>query len=241
MRWTHSVVVGALLSVCATSSGALTATLVQWSGNSTDLQSNVNDLECCGGNTQEFQPTSLPFTDSHQAEIAGGVIAQTSYSLSSDGFSIDFNHYRFARSSAQSIGSIYFELDQDATYSLSGQYALTGFRTIHFDADLSDLTAGQDLFMNAQESGLTTNQSFLLGGNAGDLVSQVSGSLDGSLVAGHLYRLTYDAWIGSTEAADASASASGFLQMALVPEPGTALLLGSGIATLVVLGRRLSG
>ena|GEM_PF-3761734 len=185
------------------------------------------------GNTQESQPTSLPFQQT-QVAFFESVTAETIYSLSSDGLSIGFNHVRLERSSAESLGSIYFEVDQDAGYSLSGQYTLGGSRDISFGVNLYDLTVGQALFLNAQESLLTTNQSFLLGRTAGDFQNGLSGSMNGSLTAGHTYRLIYDARISDNDADGDSVQASGALQLALVPEPGTALLLSAGLVGLAV-------
>src|SRR5208283_2657422 len=145
-------------------------------------------------------PTSLPFQQT-QVAFFESVTAETIYSLSSDGLSIGFNHVRLERSSAESLGSIYFEVDQDAGYSLSGQYTLGGSRDISFGVNLYDLTVGQALFLNAQESLLTTNQSFLLGRTAGDFQNGLSGSMNGSLTAGHTYRLIYDASVDTSKPA----------------------------------------
>jgi len=68
-------------------------------------------------------------------------------------------------------------------------------------------------------------------------MDRLSGSLTGTLVAGTVYRLSYDALIQSTDAGDSSATASGAIQLSFVPESSTALLVLTGLLGLTARRR----
>jgi len=216
---------------------ALTVSLAEFDPGSgplsTHLEATANNELCCGGNVQAFDPVSLPFTDQHRAD-SGGVVSDTAYSLGDAGFTIDIvEHYRMQRSSAISSGAIYFTVDQDAEYALSGVYAMVGSRDIYLSASLTNISGGSLLFDNLQESRATQDEAFQLGEQSGDSQNGLSGSLTGQLVAGSLYRLNYRAFIYSTEASDGDATATGSIAFAVVPEPSTGLLMGLALAGLV--------
>jgi hypothetical protein len=212
---------------------ALAVTLVSWDPGSgplaTRLESTAVNNLCCGGFVERFDPTSVPFTDSHRAE-SGGVISETAYALSPTGFSITFvEHFRLERSGAESSGAIYFTLDEDTAYELAGDYSMIGWREVLLESTLWDLTAGVLMFDNRQDSSHTQDEVFQLGSQGGDMLNRLSGSRTGVLLAGNYYRLTYRAGIGSTEPGDAIASATGSVQLTFVPELSTGLLVMSGL------------
>jgi len=121
--------------------------------NVTHLQSSVDNYLCCGsGPVQEFDPVSLPFTDSHTAQgpAQPDLVSATAYSLDNAGFTIDMNHSRPRRAEAKSSGAIYFKLDQDSQYALSGNYAMVGLNYVQLEATLTNLSTGTLLFDNLQ-------------------------------------------------------------------------------------------
>jgi len=231
----------AFMSAMCPPASAATLAFASWDPGSgvltTSLTVNVvNDL-CCGGASDTLEPTAIPFIDSHAAS-SGFVRAETSYDISSSAIEITFvEQRRDARSAVHSSGFVYFTFDTDVQYDLAGSYALQGWRNIGLELELFDLTSGVSLFRNDQESGQTLNEAFVLGEQGGDSLNLLSGSLQGGLSAGNVYRLRYAAAITSTEAGDSVATASGYLSLTFVPEPGTALLIATCLGVLSAHGR----
>ena len=216
----------------------------------THLAVFANDANNSNGGTglAEFESTAFPFpfSDSHTSSD-GSASATSSYELSDAGFEITFEHARAgsndASGEAQSYGEIFFRLDTDAVYELTGAYSANDSEGRHviLDVFLDDQTTGTNLFGSTQDSyGDTPNESFVLGGVGGDFSNHLAGSPSGPLTAGHEYRLFYGALIGDRPLpAVQPASASGFVRLAIVPEPSTAGLLLLGlIAIASPLARR---
>lgn len=184
----------------------------------------------------ESIPFPFPFSNSHSVSDAAASAGST-YQLSDAGFQITFEHTRAgnndASGKAESYGYIYFGVDTDAFYELSGAYTAIDPEARHviLDVYFYDLTQGVLLFASAQDSyGATPNESFTLGETGGDFTNFLEGSLSGPLVAGREYRLYYGALIGDQPLpAVQTASASGFVNFAIVPEPGTAGILLAGL------------
>lgn len=125
----------------------------------------------------------------------------TTYDFSNSGFRIDVDHARpttATNNQAQSwhFVPIRFTLDQDEDYSLSGVYSQSGTGRIAYYVELLDVSPGGGvLFRNQQISYNTAGESFTLGLVEGDgsvLENFVGGSLDGTLLAGRTYQLTYN-------------------------------------------------
>jgi hypothetical protein len=228
---------GVLVTGAAQTSYALNVTLVEWNVGSltTRLESTASNDLCCGGSTVGFDPVSVPFSDTHRAE-SGGVFAEATYSLTSTGFSIVLTHYRHPRSASIGNGAIYFSLDADSPYELTGSYSMTGYNEIRLEAALADSVEGY-LFDSMQESFHTYDESFQLGVEEGDNRNRFSGSPSGMLQGGQVYRLSYRAAIGSSSSADDVASASGSIQLTFIPEPSTAALLAFGLLGLAARRR----
>lgn len=233
-----------VLSIWPINAHALTVTLQEWMSAgellSTALTVAANNSLCCGGNSDTLMPDSLPYSSSH-AVSSDTAAASTSYDFSNAGFAVqEIAHSRPRRASASSQGVIFFSIDLDALYHISGSYGFVGlgWREIQISAWLFDLTAGVELFQNSQQSGATANESFLLGEEGGDSFNSLSGSLVGELLAGHIYRFTYFTAIGSSEAGDDNASAAGNIHLAVVPEPGSGTLLLVGLFAMGVFAPR---
>jgi hypothetical protein len=80
----------------------------------------------------------------------------------------------------------------------SGQYGFSSVNDtvrIVYSTFLRDDTAGSILFNSTQQSLATPNEQFALGGMGGDNLNTFTGSLTGTLIAGHNYRWTTNAFI----------------------------------------------
>jgi hypothetical protein len=190
--------------------------------------------------TQYLYPAALPDLTNATATLSGA--SSTVYSdLSNAAFEISFDHVRTGsyQSAAHATAFIYFSVDEDVDYLLEGTYTAIdpdGRRVVQ-QAGLYDFTAGSGLFSNTQHSDATPNETFTLGLAEGDAANGLAGSLTGTLIAGHEYRLQVTNYMQAVPSASPSgASASGYTRLSFVPEPATALLLLSG--ALAITARR---
>lgn len=209
-----------------------------------DTTSTVGVVAGDGGgfpySTSNIYPTALPCAQAHTASSSVST-STTIYSLDSAAFELGFEHAAGARygrgTGALSWANLYFSVDEDVQYVLSGVYAATGpagFEVVQY-AVLFDETAGQFAFFGSQSSDMTPNESFTLGLLEGDSLNQgIEGSLSGALTAGHVYKLEYGNSIRvlADDLVDASSTASavGNLTLTFVPEPSASALLGVFLA-----------
>jgi hypothetical protein len=167
-------------------------------------------------------PTALPYADTHS--LSQGAASSTDiYAFTESNFNIRVNHHRpgLIDSGAGTSSDVFFSVAAGAPYLLSGTYTAIepDPRHVVIDVTFSDVDTHQVLFHNRQSSLSTPNESFVLGGSGGDSENEVSGSLSGSLLAGHRYHLEYHPQIYANFTGTES-SASGFINLA-IPEPGT--------------------
>ena len=187
-------------------------------------------------------PGTLPFVDT-STSVNGGATSESSYGLHNSVFNISFDHTRsdIVGSRASSTGNIYFKSDTDITFSASGAYSVLDSvgRKVSLNVYLYDFTAGSYLFRSNQVSQSTANESFVLGGIGGDSINTSFGSLVGQILAGNVYAFHYEALIENVPAGSvAGATALGSIQLLLIPEPGTAVLMSFGLVGLGVSGSR---
>jgi len=92
-------------------------------GQFSNLEVRVRDV---AGDVRSVQPTAVPFTDAHTVTLDEAT-STASYELTSTGFQIDFSHARtssdFALASV--FGFLYFSVDEDIGYSISGAYQVS--------------------------------------------------------------------------------------------------------------------
>jgi hypothetical protein len=77
--------------------------------------------------------------------------------------------------------------------------------------------------------------------HGGDNIDELEGSLNGTLYAFHTYWISVWAAFGTESYVDPYTfpSATGQVHLAFVPEPGTLMLLATGLAFIGVRGRRI--
>jgi hypothetical protein len=185
-----------------------------------------------------YIPTSVPDSGSVTA-THGGVTATTGFAFSDSGITLTFDHIRAPTLYAAAYGGtavngdrqIQFVPNANVPYVLEGVYTTVdvdgGY--VEFRAAFLDITANTVLFVNAQSSDSTPNESFVLGLQQGDRDNHLVGSLSGMLIAGHTYALTTLATTQSLSNATTSATGTGHLSLTFVPEPSTGLLVIAGL------------
>lgn len=143
---------------------------------------------------------------------------------------------------------MWFTVDADTTYTLSGAYNVRDSSTagvVFLYSYLYDYTTNVYLAESYQHSDSTVNESFTLGGLGGDYYNYSSGSLSGSLLAGHLYSWHWNAAMQAYPDSDGGASATGsvVLKIGDLPEPGSLalVLLAGGIGAVASSRRRRTG
>ena len=191
-----------------------------------------------GAVNETVNPTALPYSHTSTSTYASND-SETMYTLSNAGFDITFDHSRTGAlgNYAQSLGSIEFSVDQNVDYVASGSYSTVdpdgGHNT--FRGWLYDITDVSDIFKDYQTSYGIVDESFTLGDGFG-----YTGSLTGTLIAGHEYLFQHDASIGAAPTSlPSGATASGSISLSFTPapEPGTGLLVMVGLLGFVGVGR----
>ncbi len=189
-------------------------------------------------------PAGLPSSATTPGASAGPSAAVMDYTLDHDGFAIDFTQTVAAStgSGSQGTGYIYFTVDEDTTYLVSGLLDVVDSegRGVYLRTFLEDITGAPFfLFQSEQYSQSTPNESFTIGLTEGDTSNLLSGSASGVLLAGHVYRFYADAALQSwpSAARTTTASASGNITLHL-PEPSLALAVALALARLAALRSR---
>lgn len=164
-------------------------------------------------------------------------------------FDFDFDQVRPGAWGSTALASQYglqFTVGQsNTTYSLSGLYSVKASASnTYARTALLDLTTGIYLFEDTSQSFNTANESFGLGVvGDGDDNNYNTGSLTGTLLAGHRYSLAFSNYTQAYPFADEGATATGCLTLSLggatgggncgrIPEPGSLALAGLALAGL---------
>ena len=143
-----------------------------------------------GGDEQTLLPTTIPSADGHTA-TNGGTSTHTSYDFSTIELKNVMEHETAGGlSDSTSTGNIYFSVDSDVDYELTGVNSISGNTCdVALTTRLHDRTDVQELYFAQYgifNSCATMDASLSLGEGNGE-----TGSLTGTLLAGHVYWLYY--------------------------------------------------
>jgi hypothetical protein len=196
--------------------------------NTTDVGLYSND-QLGSAVFQNFNDTAIPtFTTVSVDDGANYNVNTIDWSISGGQtiLSLDMNQRRTGRVYSYdrtNYNQLLFTANVSEPYQLSGYYSATDSGAsghLRLYARLTDQTAGVDLFWNKQESLVTTNEQFVLGGTGGDFANTLVGSLTGNVIAGHQYVFSLDCITEAYPQADSGASAVGNLTLKLSGKPG---------------------
>jgi hypothetical protein len=184
---------------------------------------------------------TVPQTQSATA-IAGSSTAYGGYEILADGIAMGTALHRDGSyvddsvlSYAGAMGSFLFTVDEDSTYALTGTHTLGDEQRVSLQVSFMDLTDSVTLCYNYQYSENTAHELLRLGQPDGEF-NMMTGSTTGAVLAGHEYALTFNYMIVNPLGADDGTSSVGSLNLAIMPEPSSMLLLA--LAGLGVLRRR---
>jgi hypothetical protein len=145
-----------------------------------------------GGDQQMLLPTMVPSADGHTV-TDGGTSTHSSYDFSTIELkNVSQHETAGGQSSSTSTGNIWFSVDSDVDYQLTGVYSVSGNTCdVHLDARLFHWTGAEDLYFSGAGYGnfnscATEDADLSLAEGGGE-----TGSLTGSLLAGHVYWLYY--------------------------------------------------
>jgi len=183
----------------------------------------------------EFILSTLPVSTTTEASKDGDT-ATANWSMSHDRLDAAFLHVVSGLNNSAAIARalLFFRVDQDVTYSFSGNYDMTGAaRQTTLRVDLTDMGSNTPVYSEFHYSTSTNGKSFELGTPGGDVLAALTGSRQGPRVAARRYRLLLSASLSGESTGQAFAT--GVMHMVL-PEPGTGLLVMAGL--LVLASRR---
>jgi hypothetical protein len=190
-------------------------------------------LVCVGTECAEDSAAAVALPSAGSVEeVLAGSSAELTYDLSEAGFAITFLHSSDASGATVSTVGLAFTPQEDVTFTLSGEYRAIDpdGELVYFSVQLIDFSGGPVSFV-IDEIVAVPDASFTVGTREG---------ATGTLSAGHLYRLNFQANDGNNfSSGDNPFSSSGFLRLSFVPEPSTALLLALGLVGLAGWRRRV--
>lgn len=192
-----------------------------------------------------YIPPDFLSTSRSESNSVNGARAEATYLLSQNQISVSYDLLRPPHQDGPTLGGLELATAEgrvDFTVDELVEFALDA-RISALDPEGRNTTLWVQLFENDvrifdsfQLSDSTPNQEFFLGGSDGDVRSSLSGDLTGTLIPGYRYRYEYYARIVDVPSPSLQeATASGYFSLRLIPEPGTAILLGLGLAWLGAL------
>ncbi len=104
-------------------------------------------------------------------------------------------------------------------------------------ARLFDYTTQEFLFQSSQYD-CGYDKTYALGGTDGNRIALFSGSLENTLLPGHIYRFDYLIQSGNNSAGDFGSRAVGQFALLLVPEPGSLALVFIALTAMVNIHAR---
>jgi len=178
---------------------------------------------------------------------AGTASATTSWNLTATTATFAFDGVTAGAHESYAVheSNFYFTVDADTTYSISGSYSFADLDDSIVSNEyamlfciLFDETAQEYVFGSSQYTFAADEGTYYLGGTSED--SWLSGSLSGTLLAGHEYRFLFDASVQNypSDGNDAVIYGSGSVTLTIVPLPpsalmGLTLLGGLGLAKIL--------
>jgi hypothetical protein len=172
-----------------------------------------------GSDLQELFPATLPFIDSHTA-VETTATSHTIYDFSSTEFEVIIAHETsVSASTARSDGSVFFTVDSDVDYELSGAYSMSGSTClVALSGRLLDRTDNMELYLGSFLNGSCGVQdaSLFYGGGPFPTGSEL-GSLTGTLTAGHDYFFNYTA--RHRGGGDGVSTGTGLIRLRFLGEP----------------------
>lgn len=246
-----SYLIGVLLSLgsAGTYAGFMGATFDDLGGH----QESFSHLGAYGRSSSDertIKPLPIPFVSSMVASFApvGDTtvsFARQDLSLGSERLELnitDFNH--IGKAAVGSDGHWLFTVSQPVATVVFGSLhvASDSVNQITLNSTLADLTSGTSLYESNQFDS-ASNGEYVIGGIANHLQGKFSGSLNNTLVPGHIYRLTYSFSTDGPDSGSGLSNSTGQLVLInAVPEPATHALVLAGLCgiTFSVRRRKLS-
>ena len=186
-----------------------------------------------GGDEQTLLPVTIPSADGHTVTSAG-TGTSTSYEFSIIELKNAMQHETVGpQSSSTSTGNLWFSVDEDVGYRLTGVYVVSGDTCdVQLNVRLFDWSGVENFYEGNYgnfNSCATSDASLSLGEGAGEV-----GSLSGTLLAGHVYWLYYRTLQRGGLVAPQT-SASGLIRLFFQPSVPVPSLGPRGLAVLVGL------
>jgi len=169
--------------------------------------------------------------------IDGEAQAISMYDLSNAAFEVTPEHSitGLFGSAGETVAVFNFTVDEDVNYTAAGSFSVVSpdRRFVYLYGLLFDWDLNSFVFESWQRSVSTPNESFTLGQSGGDESNTSSGSLAGTLIAGHHYEFYISAYVSSRISPSTTpATASGVLSLHLSQAPEVPSSTPVGIALL---------
>lgn len=236
-----SVIAAAVVSMASPAQAGLTVPSWQFTAQVTHPNDNPPPDTLIQTQTDSGTFPTLP-TFLGQGVALTDTTTTNSFAMTDSGHFAGWTHIHDDTGEAETIGTYEFQVTTTSSYTLSGDYFLTGLSGLSLQVSIQDNTASTALFDMNYDSLATPNQAYVVGDPLpSGATGAASGSLTGTLLPGHDYTFAYDANLFQSPGNPASATANGFvnLQIQAIPEPGTFLMtLLGGLVLLVPRFRR---